>query len=98
MEASLKRTFEQSQQGSVHGGSQGASSGSQIFSDAALMAAYHASWMAPSSELQFQSILLQQQQQSSLCSDNNGSRNSSRPAVLRIKICKTLYRSTWGVF
>jgi hypothetical protein len=49
MEASLKRTFEQLQQGSANGGSQGASSSSQLFSDAALMAAYHASWMDPSS-------------------------------------------------
>jgi hypothetical protein len=50
MEASLKRTFEQLQQDSVPGTSQGASSSSWLFSDAALMTAYHASWMDPSSE------------------------------------------------
>lgn len=52
MEASLKRTFEQMQQGSAPGNSQGAGSSSQMFSDAALMAAYHASWMDPSSPRQ----------------------------------------------
>jgi hypothetical protein len=43
MEAAQKRSFEEMQQGSTRG----ASSSSQRFSDAALMAAYHAPWMDP---------------------------------------------------
>ena len=48
LEASLKRTFEQLQQSSGAANTQGAGSSSQQFSDAALMAAYHAPWMDPS--------------------------------------------------
>ena len=48
IEAAQKRSFREMQQGSVSGSSHGAgSSSSQRFSDAALMAAYHAPWMDP---------------------------------------------------
>jgi hypothetical protein len=51
MEAALKRSFQEMQQSSEPGSSNGASSSrAQRFSDAALMEAYHASWMDPSRE------------------------------------------------
>jgi hypothetical protein len=49
MEASLKRSFQQMQQGIAPVGSSRLCS-SQLFSDAALMAAYHAPWMDPARE------------------------------------------------
>jgi hypothetical protein len=50
MEAALKRSFAEMQQGGAPGSTQGAHSSSQRFSDAALMAAYHAPWMDPPRE------------------------------------------------
>ena len=51
MEAAQKRSFQQMQQSSEAPGNRSSSSSdSQRFSDAAMMAAYHASWMDPSRE------------------------------------------------
>uniref|UniRef100_A0A383V7P3 Uncharacterized protein n=1 Tax=Tetradesmus obliquus TaxID=3088 RepID=A0A383V7P3_TETOB len=51
MEAAQKRSFQQMQQSSEAPGNRSSSSSdSQRFSDASMMAAYHASWMDPSRE------------------------------------------------